>query len=177
MKTLDRGLLAFIWIMSVCYGMMCEEMVSTKTNPNTDCQVRQRLDNIYGLVSVSFVLILPLVVGPLAALLLYTASRLLQAGEQTQARVGEAQDRRCTTCLTIIFLIIYINTIILCELSHTTQQDIFAFVLGITIFSLLQTKHSLSSKIHPGKQPQPSNSYCNSSDKIRCLGDDEEGKY
>ena len=35
MKTLDRGLLAFIWIMSVCYGMMCEEMVSTKTSPNT----------------------------------------------------------------------------------------------------------------------------------------------
>ena len=138
MKTLDRGLVAFIWIMSLFYGMMCEEMVASKNKTNGECQVRQRLDNIYGLVSVSFVLIIPLVVGPLSALVLYTASRLFSKLEdRPDTSVGEAEDRRCTTCLTVIFLIIYINTIILCELSHTTQDDVFAFVLGKTIITII----------------------------------------
>ena len=130
MKTLDRGLLIFIWSMAVMYGMMCEQIVVN--TPSQTCEVRQGLASIYGIVSLSFVLIIPTVFGPLSVLVLYTISRFLdKKDEQSSTERTEREDARRTTCLTVVFLIVYINTMVLCELWQFTKDNIFSFVLGI----------------------------------------------
>ena len=130
-KTLDRGLLTLVWMMAVLYGLMCEEMVS-KT-PAESCEVRQALDNIYGLVSLTFVLIIPAGIGPLAASIIYT---LITLSKREDHQVTERENIKCTASVTIIFLALYINTMILCELWDFTKENMFALVLGIAAVTL-----------------------------------------
>ena len=118
----------FIWTMAVFYGMMCEQMVGR--TPSQSCEVRQSLDNIYGLVSLSFVLITPTVLGPLSAAGVFTVMSLVRRNEEPGSCDGE--NIKCTASLTFIFLILYCNTMILCELWDFPQEDMFALVLSIT---------------------------------------------
>ena len=129
MKTMDRGLLVFIWMMAVLYGMMCEQMVGRTTSQS--CELRQGLDNAYGQVSVATVLVVPTITGPLSVLAVYTVIRLSR-GQETEQDPEDREDSRCTACLTVIFLVIYTNTMVLCELWDFTKDNTFVLVLGMT---------------------------------------------
>ena len=111
--------------MAVFYGLMCEQMVGR--TPAQSCDVRQSLDNIYGLVSLSFVLITPAVLGPLSASLVFTVLRLIRRKQDTSS---DWENIRCTACLTFIFLSLYSNTMVLCELMEFPQDNMFALVLS-----------------------------------------------
>ena len=130
MKTMDRGLLVFIWTMALLYGMMCEQMVGRTASQS--CELRQGLDDPYGQVSVATVLVIPTITGPLSVLAVYTVIRLSRGQEEIEPGPEGREDFRCAACLTVIFLVIYTNTMVLCELWHFTKDNIFAMVLGMT---------------------------------------------
>ena len=144
-KNLDRGLLIFVWTMAAFYGMMCEQMVGR--SPAQSCEVRQPLDNIYGLVSLAFVLLTPASLGPLSAGLVYTVVRLVRTNLPTGS--ADWENIKCTASLTFIFLILYSNTMILCELWDFPQDNMFALVLSIT--AAVNSGKYLNYKIFPVK--------------------------
>ena len=120
--------------MAVFYGLMCEQMVG-KT-PAQSCDVRQSLDNIYGLVSLSFVLVTPAVLGPFSATMMFIVLKFIKRNQDTGTTDWE--NIMCTACLTFIFLLLYTNTMILCELWDFPGDNMFALVLSITAACQLQ---------------------------------------
>ena len=152
-KNLDRGLIIFIWTMAVFYGMMCEQMVGR--TPAQSCEVRQPLDDIYGIVSLSFVLITPASLGPLSVAVIYVVIRLVKRNLTTTG-IREWENIKCTASLTLIFLLLYSNTMILCELWDFPQDNMFALVLSMTKLSTPTIIHfikyfqsNMFSAVHP----------------------------
>lgn len=71
MRTVDKGLLGFIWSMAMVYAVMCEQVVSK--NKYIPCNIYMSPSNVFGLISILSIIVLPTFVGPVTTFIIHLA--------------------------------------------------------------------------------------------------------
>ena len=72
----DKTTLVWLWSLSFLYGMMTDQMVSKVVD--RPCEVRERINTRLEVASVMFGLVVPTVLGPLAALIAHLVLNVME---------------------------------------------------------------------------------------------------
>ena len=128
----DKGLLGAVWAVSTLYGVLSDQMLSRQAD--VPCSVRVDPARGFGLASVVLAILVPAVVGPLAATLLHVVITIasLVVGQPVVAREVRVQETRglCTILLlTVTFLLTYTTSMVVCEAWMSTSSGLLGFVV------------------------------------------------
>ena len=74
MRTVDKGLLGFIWSMAGVYAVMCEQVVSK--NKHVPCNIYLSPRDVFGLISILSIIVLPTLLGPVTTFIIHLALSL-----------------------------------------------------------------------------------------------------
>ena len=143
LTALQKGFLSFIWMSSVVYSIM-SNVILTKER-DVKCSVRSDLEVKFNLISIIFVIAIPLVcicLWPFAHLILSLCSciKSILIKNRQPKRKGQQFSRRKKSsngwieiviifCFSIIFLTVYPTNMYITEMYFANTKTIFLFML------------------------------------------------
>ena len=128
----DKGILGGIWGVSFIYGVLTEQVLSKKIN--IPCSVSDHISENFGIASIILAIIFPTILGPVMVTILHVIISIMNvvmknAPLTADLRIEELQNVLCIFLLTIIFLLTYITSMIICEVFILIPNNLLYFVI------------------------------------------------
>ena len=139
----DKGILGIIWFLSLIYGVLTENVLSKKID--LPCFVSDKSDQTFSTASIFLAIIFPTIIGPSLVTLLHIIISIINilmknASMAADLKRMEVQNIFCVFCLTTVFLMTYIISMIICEVFISAQTNLLYFVI---IKYIIGTSHHL----------------------------------
>ena len=114
-----QAVLGSVWFMSLIYSLLSEQMLGRVAD--LPCSVSTDPNRGFGLASVVMAILLPALCGPLAATLLHIIISIVsvfikQPPIPKELRTEEMRNLLCILLLSLIFLLTYSLSMVVCEL-------------------------------------------------------------
>ena len=139
----NKGTLGAIWGVSFIYGILTEHILSKKID--VPCSVSDNIAENFGIFSIFLAIIIPTIIGPVMVIILHIIISIINvirknAPLTADLKSEELQNILCLMLLTIIFLITYITSMIICEVFFPATDNLLIFVM---IKYIAGTSHQL----------------------------------
>ena len=128
----DKGILGAVWGVSFIYGVLTEQVLSKKVD--VPCSVSDHINENFSIASIFLAIIFPTIIGPVIVTVLHISISIINmamnnASMATNLRKEELQNILCVFLLTVIFLITYITSMIICEVFIPAPNNLLYFVI------------------------------------------------
>ena len=139
----DKGILGGIWGASFIYCVLSEQVISKKID--VPCFVTDHISEHFEINSIVLVIILPTIIGPFIVTISHISINIMNVVMKTaplelDIRSEEQQNILCVFLLTILFLITYITSMIICEVFLPPHDNLLFFII---IKYIAGTSHQL----------------------------------
>ena len=128
----NKGTLGAIWGVSFIYGILTEHFLSKKID--VPCSVSDNIAENFGIFSIFLAIIIPTIIGPVIVTIIHIIINIINvirknAPLTADLKSEELQNIICLMLLTIVFLITFITSMIICEVFLPANENILYFVL------------------------------------------------
>ena len=128
----NKGTLGAIWGVSLIYGILTEHILSKKID--VPCSVSDNIAENFGIFSIFLAIIIPTFIGPVMVIILHIIISIINmirknAPLTADLKSEELQNILCLMLLTIVFLITYITSMIICEVFLPADENLLYFVI------------------------------------------------
>ena len=136
-------MLGIIWGLSFIYGVLTENVLSKKVD--LPCSVSDQSDETFSAASIFLAIIFPTIVGPSIVTILHVIISITNIVMKNDAmardlKLVEVQNILCVLFLTIIYLVTFITSMIICEVFIPVNTNLLYFVI---IKYIVGTSHHL----------------------------------
>ena len=121
----EKSVLVLVWTISLAYSLLTPQLVSDK-----DCDVREDPFSTLGTVSIFMALILPLIFGPVGAILAMSVASIFSfCGARKPSDDGYVAHIFCLVLLTVMFVTTYAINMVFSEIYFDSINNIMYFIL------------------------------------------------
>ena len=122
---MEKSLLVMVWTISMAYSVITPQLVSDEA-----CDVREDPLSTLGAVSVFMALFLPLILGPVSALLAFLLANIFSICWQCKKKDSNFSSHiLCLVLLTVMCMFTYSVNMLFSEIYFETINDIMYFIL------------------------------------------------
>ena len=128
---IDKCIIGIIWFIALIYSLLTEQILSKSVD--LPCYVSDQIKSDLGMASIVIAIIIPTVIGPLSIFFLHIILSITNCIIGTKSadpdlRNKECRNLVCIFLLTLIFLVTYITSMIICELYVKIPGQMLYFV-------------------------------------------------